>query len=137
MEAGGEDWEGDFQCPECGNIVSSEDTTCPACDTAFEEEAFVCPSCGEQVDGLADSCRSCGELFGVGDLEDEDDLGGEEPEVIEDRDEHGFDGMTMGEDEYEVVSDDDGIGPYVRLGDDELDDDDELERRGEEEDWDL
>jgi hypothetical protein len=141
---GDDEWGGDFQCPECGALVSSEDTSCPSCDTSFEDEEFLCPTCMEPVNSDAASCPHCGEQFDD-EGADEDDLGGMEPEVEEEpeRDDYSLDGYQVPEDEYEVVEDEDGIGPYIKLGDGPSGEGDDIERdeedvaeEGEEEDRD-
>ena len=95
---GGEDWsqygEDEYECPNCGGIVTSEDQFCPHCDAEFESEVFHCPVCGAEVTSEDTKCPECGSEFpGVGDEEET------EAEALAD---DGYEVMEMGPDEYEV-----------------------------------
>ena len=74
----------EFECPECHNVVSEDDTVCPHCGAEFEEEAYKCPKCGAMLDPEDDECPECGY-----DFEDQDQmvLESDEDEDIEELDE--------------------------------------------------
>jgi len=71
-----EELKEEFECPECHNLVGSDDTVCPHCGAEFEEEAYKCPKCGNILDPEDDECGECGYDFSDQDqmeLEDEDE----------------------------------------------------------------
>ena len=45
-----------FECPECGNMVSTTADHCPNCGMVFT----VCPECGQVIKGEATQCPNCG-----------------------------------------------------------------------------
>ncbi len=80
----------EFECPECHNIVSDNDTVCPNCGAEFEEEAYKCPKCSAMLEPEDDTCSECGYDFSDQDqmeLEDEEDEDEEEELDEEDEDE--------------------------------------------------
>ncbi|MGA1849032.1 MAG: Ig-like domain-containing protein [Thermoplasmatota archaeon] len=90
-----EELKEEFECPECHNLVGSDDTVCPHCGAEFEEEAYKCPKCGNVLDPEDDECGECGYDFSDQDkmeLEDDED----EDIEMEDEDE---DSMEIDEDE--------------------------------------
>jgi len=71
-----EELKEEFECPECHNLVGSDDTVCPHCGAEFEEEAYKCPKCGNMLDPDDEECSECGYDFSDQDkmeLEDEDE----------------------------------------------------------------
>jgi len=78
--------DGEFECPECGALVSGDTDTCPECGESFEEEDFRCPECGAQIEKDSSSCDECGTEF-EGDEDDEDE---DEEEVDEDEEEEDY-----------------------------------------------
>ncbi len=77
-----EDEEEEFECPECGAVVSKGEAVCPECGAEFEEEEFECPECGASVEAGVGTCPECGAEF----EEEEEELEGEEEEELEEED---------------------------------------------------
>ncbi|MBN1389027.1 MAG: carboxypeptidase regulatory-like domain-containing protein [Candidatus Thermoplasmatota archaeon] len=91
--------EGDFLCPQCGNVVEAGDTICPQCGSEFEDDMFECPECGSSIPADAVTCPECNAAFEGEDAiqDEEDDYYDEEEEVDITRD-------------YEVEDADDDYG---------------------------
>ncbi|MGA1822005.1 MAG: Ig-like domain-containing protein [Thermoplasmatota archaeon] len=94
----------EFECPECHNIVSADDTVCPNCGAEFEEEAYKCPKCSAMLDPEDEECPECGYDFSDMDqmeLEDEDDEDMDISEEFEAEDEEEVD-LEMEEEDEEM-----------------------------------
>jgi len=72
--------EGEFLCPQCGNVVVSDDPACPNCGAEFENDLFECPECGGMLSPDAQECPDCGAKFEEELPEGED---GELPDEVE------------------------------------------------------
>jgi hypothetical protein len=57
--------EGQFECPECGTMVSAEASSCQECGESFEEDTHRCPECGAKIDADTTTCDECGAEFEV------------------------------------------------------------------------
>ena len=85
--------EKEFECPECGAVVTKGEGVCPECGSEFEEEEFECPECGAALEEGDTVCPECGaELKEEEEEEFEeetetDEEEGEIEEVAEDEDE--------------------------------------------------
>jgi len=97
---------GDYECPECGTLVSGEMPSCPGCGAQFEEALYSCPDCGTQVEEDTVQCPECDYAFGSPEGEEGEEIG--EDEVVEEYedyeviDEEGEEGVIIpGESEYE------------------------------------
>ena len=55
----------EFECPECGAILSDGVAACPACGTEFdwEEGGFDCGTCGAAIEDGMEKCPSCGAVM--------------------------------------------------------------------------
>jgi hypothetical protein len=117
--------EEEFECPECGAVVSSGETVCPECGAEFEEEEFECPECGASVEAGVGTCPECGAEF----EEEEEELEGEEEEEeeFEVEDEEG------GEEEEEL----EGEEEEEELEEEDLEEEDLEEEELEEEEEEL
>jgi RNA polymerase subunit RPABC4/transcription elongation factor Spt4 len=73
----------EFECPECHNIVSVDDTVCPNCGAEFEEEAYKCPKCGAMLDPEDEECSECGYDFSDQDSMELDDDEDEDMDISE------------------------------------------------------
>ncbi|MGA1872788.1 MAG: Ig-like domain-containing protein, partial [Thermoplasmatota archaeon] len=109
-----EELKEEFECPECHNLVGSDDTVCPHCGAEFEEEAYKCPKCGNMLDPDDEECSECGY-----DFSDQDKMELEEDEDTSDMYEEGD--MELDEEDDEDMELD------------EEDDEDEFEEMEEEE----
>jgi hypothetical protein len=123
-----EEEEEEFECPECGAVVTSGETVCPECGAEFEEEEFECPECGASVEAGAGVCAECGAEFEEEELEGEE----EEDEEFEVED----------EDEVEAGEEDEDLEEELEDEDEDLeeeleDEDEDLDEDFEEEDEDL
>jgi hypothetical protein len=114
-----EEEEEEFECPECGAVVTAGETVCPECGAEFEEEEFECPECGASVESGVGTCPECGAEF-----EEEELEGEEEDEEFEVED----------EEEAEAGEEDEDLDE--ELEDEDLEDED-LEEELEEEDEDF
>ncbi len=102
----------EFECPECHNIVSDNDTVCPNCGAEFEEEAYKCPKCSAMLEPEDDTCSECGYDFSDQDqmeLEDEDEDDEDEFEEDEPEDDEVEEGELeeLDEEDEEMEEDDD------------------------------
>ncbi|MBN1391025.1 MAG: Ig-like domain-containing protein [Candidatus Thermoplasmatota archaeon] len=97
-----EELKEEFECPECHNLVSSDDTVCPHCGAEFEEEAYKCPKCGNMLGPDDEECSECGYDFSDQDkIELDED---EEGDISEDYEEED---MDLDEDESDMELDED------------------------------
>lgn len=78
-----------YECPECGDKISADDTSCPSCGVEFADdeegtEVFECPECGANITSDDTACPSCGVEFEEDEEEEgEEEEGGEEEEEEE------------------------------------------------------
>jgi hypothetical protein len=93
-----EELKEEFECPECHNLVGSDDTVCPHCGAEFEEEAYKCPKCGNILDPEDDECGECGYDFSD---QDQMELDEDEDEDVE-MDAEDEDSMELEEDEEDI-----------------------------------
>ncbi|MGA1793756.1 MAG: Ig-like domain-containing protein [Thermoplasmatota archaeon] len=108
-----EELKEEFECPECHNLVGSDDTVCPHCGAEFEEEAYKCPKCGNMLDPEDDECSECGYDFSdqdkmeLEDEEEDEDISEmyEEGEMELDEEENEEEFEEMDEDEEEEEED--------------------------------
>jgi hypothetical protein len=120
-----EEQEEEFECPECGAVVTSGETVCPECGAEFEEEEFECPECGASVEAGAGVCAECGAEFEEEELEGDEEEEDEEFEVED-------------EDEIEAGEEDEDLEEELEDEDEDLEEEDEdLEEELEDEDEDL
>jgi DNA-directed RNA polymerase subunit RPC12/RpoP len=120
-----EEEEEEFECPECGAVVTSGETVCPECGAEFEEEEFECPECGASVEAGAGVCAECGAEFEEEELEGDEEEEDEEFEVED-------------EDEIEAGEEDEDLEEELEDEDEDLEEEDEdLEEELEDEDEDL
>jgi RNA polymerase subunit RPABC4/transcription elongation factor Spt4 len=110
-----EELKEEFECPECHNLVGSDDTVCPHCGAEFEEEAYKCPKCGNMMDPDDEECPECGYDFSdQAKMELDEDEDDDISEMYEEEDD-----MELDEDEdIEMDEEEEEL--------DELDDDDEI-----------
>ncbi len=125
--------EEEFECPECGAVVSGGETTCPECGAEFDEEEFECPECGATIEGGSTVCPECGAEFEEEEEEGEEEEGekeeGEEEEFeVEEDKEAGEEDEELEEDEDEELEEDE---------DEELEEDEDEELEEEDEDEEL
>jgi tetratricopeptide (TPR) repeat protein len=93
-----------FECPSCGSMVGSDESSCPNCGVEFAEEElleFECPVCNAPVAANADSCSNCGVKFEAAEEEEEPPEGpAEEAEPVPEPE-----APSIPEDEVELVMD--------------------------------
>jgi DNA-directed RNA polymerase subunit RPC12/RpoP len=61
-----EDWELEYECPECGATFPEGAEKCPDCGTEFdwdEEPEYECPECGAKVQPDTKECPICKAQF--------------------------------------------------------------------------
>jgi hypothetical protein len=132
---------GEFECPSCGAMVSSDIGECPECGEVFEEDQFRCPECGAEVEPGMEECAECGETLEIPErpegeegeaMEGEE---GDEPEGddfdVESEEEEPMEAFEDEEEEEDVGDEDDDEDDEdddeLDLDDDEDDDEDEEE----------
>ncbi|MGA1820197.1 MAG: Ig-like domain-containing protein [Thermoplasmatota archaeon] len=99
-----EELKEEFECPECHNLVGSDDTVCPHCGAEFEEEAYKCPKCGNMLDPDDEECSECGYDFSDQDkMELEEDEDGDISEMYEEEDMELDEEEDEGEEEFEEL----------------------------------
>ncbi len=89
-----DDWELEYECPECGTTFLEGAERCPNCGTEFdweEEPEYECPECGTKVQPDTKECPGCKAQFVPEGWEDlghdevtfEDDLPASDYEMLE------------------------------------------------------
>jgi hypothetical protein len=132
-----EEEEEEFECPECGAVVTAGETVCPECGAEFEEEEFECPECGASVESGVGTCPECGAEF------EEEELEGEEEEdeefEIEDEEEAeaGEEDEDLEDDELEEELEDEDLEDELEEEDEDFEDEDLEEDELDEEDEEL
>ena len=52
------------KCPQCGEMISGDESTCPKCGVSLRDAPVVCANCGKAAPGSAKFCPECGHALG-------------------------------------------------------------------------